>query len=82
MRKTLLALCVLAAGMAQAQNDAVTNAFFFNKDGELDKAKEEIDRAAAHEKTKDKPKTWYFRGLIYENILNTKMVELLQHQEQ
>lgn len=72
MRKTLLTFCILLAGFAQAQNDAVTNAFFFNKDGELDKAKEEIDRAAAHEKTKDKPKTWYFRGLIYENILNSK----------
>jgi Flp pilus assembly protein TadD len=72
MRKTLFTLCILLSGLAQAQNDAVTNAFFFNKDGELDKAKDEIDRAAAHEKTKDKPKTWYFRGLIYENILNTR----------
>ncbi len=72
MRKTLLSACFLVAGFVQAQNDAVTNAFFFNKDGELDKAKEEIDRAASHEKTKDKPKTWYFRGLIYENILNSK----------
>ncbi len=72
MRKTLFTVCLLISGLAQAQNDAVTNAFFFNKDGELDKAKEEIDRAALHEKTKDKPKTWYFRGLIYENILNTK----------
>jgi len=72
MRKTLFTICILLSGFAQAQNDAVTNAFFFNKDGELDKAKDEIDRAAAHEKTKDKPKTWYFRGLIYENILNSK----------
>lgn len=72
MRKTLFTICILIAGLAQAQNDAVTNAFFFNKDGELDKAKDEIDRAAAHEKTRDKAKTWYFRGMIYENILNTK----------
>lgn len=72
MRKTLLVLSMLVAGWAQAQNDAVTNAFLFNKDGELDKAKEEIDKAALHEKTKDKPKTWFFRGLIYENILNSK----------
>lgn len=72
MRKTLLVLSMLAASLAQAQNDAVTNAFLFNKDGELDKAKEEIDRASVHEKTKDKPKTWFFRGLIYENILNSK----------
>jgi Flp pilus assembly protein TadD len=72
MRKTLFTVCILLAGFAHAQKDAVTIAFFFNKDGELDKAKDEIDRAAAHEKTKDKAKTWYFRGMIYENILNTK----------
>jgi tetratricopeptide (TPR) repeat protein len=72
MRKSLLVFAMLTAGLAQAQNDAVTNAFLFNKDGELDKAKEEIDKAAVHEKTKEKPKTWFFRGLIYENILNSK----------
>jgi Flp pilus assembly protein TadD len=72
MKKQLLALGLLFASFAQAQNDAVTNAFFFNKDGELDKAKEEIDKAAVHEKTKEKAKTWYFRGLIYEGILGTK----------
>jgi Tfp pilus assembly protein PilF len=72
MRKTLLVLAMLAAGWAQAQNDAVTNAFLFNKDGELDKAKEEIDKAAVHEKTKDKPKTWYFRGKIYHSIFTSK----------
>lgn len=52
-----------------AQNDAVTSAFLYNKDGEFDKAKEAIDNASVHEKTRDKPKTWYFRGLIYKNIL-------------
>lgn len=72
MKKLLFIFCLCLSNLIQAQNDAVTNAFFFNKDGELDKAKDEIDRAAAHEKTKDKPKTWYFRGLIYENILNTQ----------
>jgi tetratricopeptide (TPR) repeat protein len=77
MKKTLFVIGILLGGMANAQNDAVTNAFFFNKDGELDKAKAEIDRAAVHEKTKDKAKTWYFRGLIYENILNTKNEKFL-----
>lgn len=72
MKKTLLVIGLLLGGWAQAQNDKVTNAFFFNKDGELDKAKEEIDQASVHEKTKDKAKTWYFKGMIYENILNTK----------
>ena len=69
MKKQLLAFGLLFSSLAYAQNDAVTNAFFFNKDGELDKAKVEIDKAAVHEKTSGKAKTWYFRGMIYENIL-------------
>jgi Tfp pilus assembly protein PilF len=73
MRKYLLVFAMLTAGLAQAQNDAVTNAFLFNKDGELDKAKEEIDKAAVHEKTKEKPKTWYFRGKIYHNLFTSKV---------
>lgn len=72
MRKFLIALSFGISGLAYAQPDAVTDAFLFNKDGELDKAKEAIDRAAVHEKTKDKPKTWYFRGMIYENLLTTQ----------
>ncbi|HPI11682.1 MAG TPA: hypothetical protein PLK63_11620 [Catalimonadaceae bacterium] len=71
MRKQLLAIGLLFSSLAYAQNDAVTNAFFFNKDGELDKAKVEIDKAAVHEKTSGKAKTWYFRGMIYENILTS-----------
>lgn len=71
MKKLIVALSFLVTTGLQAQNEAVTNAFLANKDGELDKAKEEIDKAALHEKTKDKAKTWYFRGLIYENILTS-----------
>ena len=72
MKKLVVAGFFLASGFAFAQNDAVTSAFLYNKDGEYDKAKEEIDKAALHEKTKEKAKTWYFRGMIYENILNSK----------
>jgi len=71
MRKFVVAGLLLISGLAFAQNDAVTSAFLYNKDGEYDKAKEEIDRAILHEKTKDKAKTWYFRGLIYENLMNS-----------
>lgn len=71
MKKMLLSAFLLASGLAMGQNDAVTSAFLYNKDGEFDKAKEAIDGATLHEKTKDKPKTWYFRGLIYKNILTS-----------
>ena len=71
MKKLVVAVCLLWASALQAQNDAVTNAFMANKDGEFDKAKEEIDKAVVHEKTKDKAKTWYFRGMIYENLISS-----------
>jgi clan AA aspartic protease (TIGR02281 family) len=72
MKKFVVAGFLLVSGLAFAQNDAVTSAFLYNKDGEYDKAKDEIDKAVLHEKTKEKAKTWYFRGMIYENILNSK----------
>jgi Tfp pilus assembly protein PilF len=72
MKKLFYVGLFLISSSIFAQNDAVTNAFLYNKDGEYDKAKTEIDRATTHEKTKDKAKTWYFRGMIYENILASK----------
>lgn len=72
MKKLFILSMLTLSQWAMAQNDAVTSAFLYNKDGEYDKAKEQIDQAAQHEKTKDKAKTWYFRGMIYENILASK----------
>lgn len=72
MKNILIAAALLTSGLAFGQNDAVTSAFLYNKDGEFEKAKDAIDQAAVHEKTKDKAKTWYFRGLIYKNILTSK----------
>lgn len=72
MKKQILAFGLLFSSLAHAQNDAVTNAFLFNKDGDLVNAKIEIDKAAVHEKTSGKAKTWYFRGLIYKNIYLSK----------
>ena len=51
-----------------AQSSAVTNAILYHKDGELDKAKEYIDQAVAHEKTSGKSKTWYWSGQIHHDL--------------
>lgn len=51
-----------------AQNSAVTKATSFMEDGDLIQAKEQIDLAVAHEKTMDKPKTWFTKGEVYEAI--------------
>jgi tetratricopeptide (TPR) repeat protein len=40
--------------------------------GEVAEAQQIIDEAIEHEKTKDKVKTWYYRGLIYEAIFNSE----------
>ncbi|MET4104807.1 tetratricopeptide repeat protein [Hymenobacter sp. UYP22] len=70
MKKTLLTLVAAAAlHTASAQNSAVTNAILYQKQGTLDKARTEIDKAITNEKTQGKAKTWYTRGEIYEGIV-------------
>lgn len=63
---------VLAIGAVNAQNSKRTSAYMYNKNGKLDKAQASIEEAILHEKTKDDPKTWYYRGLIYLNIATTQ----------
>ncbi|ADR20503.1 hypothetical protein MATR_18760 [Marivirga tractuosa] len=60
----------LMIGQAFAQNSNVRKADRALENGELEEAKELINEAAEHEKTKDDPKTWYTRGTIYQAILN------------
>lgn len=54
---------------AEAQKAKRTSAWNYLKYGELDKAKEAIDQAVEHEKTKDDAQTWYYKGLIYMRIM-------------
>ena len=55
---------------ALAQNSAVTNAILSQKSGQLDKALTSINEAIANDKTKDKAKTWFTRGEIYNQLLD------------
>ena len=48
-----------------AQNAKVVSAYNYLRNGQLDKAKEAIDAATEHIKTKDGAKTWFYRGNIY-----------------
>lgn len=52
-----------------SQNANVVNAVLYQQSGELDKAKIEIDKSSVHEKTITSAKNFYYRGLIYEEIL-------------
>ncbi|MBB6610221.1 tetratricopeptide repeat protein [Pontibacter sp. Tf4] len=70
MKKVLLtALAAATISVASAQNSAVNSAILNQKNGTLDKAKTEIDKAIAHDKTKDKAKTWFTRGTIYQDMI-------------
>ncbi|MFN6945935.1 MAG: tetratricopeptide repeat protein [Cytophagaceae bacterium] len=66
LASTLLFLFVALS--AFAQQGAITNAILYHKDGELDKALTEIEKAVQHEKTKNSPEAWYYRGVIFEAI--------------
>lgn len=51
-----------------AQPSKVVNAYMYYQEDNLIQAKEEIDAAIDHDKTKNQAKTWYYRGLIYQQI--------------
>lgn len=72
MKKTILTLVAAAAlHTASAQNAAVTNAILFQRQGTLDKARTEIDKAITNDKTSNKAKTWYTRGEIYDAMVSS-----------
>ena len=77
MNKTLLTLAagaLLSAAVAPsvtAQTSAVTNAILNQRSGLLDKARVDIDKAVANEKTSGKAKTWYTRGEIYDAMASS-----------
>lgn len=72
----LLSLGMLSFGLtapALAQSDAVTNAYLYQRDGRLDLAKAEVDKATQHEKTGNKAKTWYYKAIIYKDIATSPL---------
>lgn len=64
---TTAAFAALALG-AGAQSLNVSSAFQDMRKGYLNKAKTEIDAACVHDDTKDDPKTWCYKALIYAQI--------------
>jgi len=67
----ILLIILLATSTTFAQNTKRTSAFNHLRHGKLDKAKDAIDAAAAHKKTINDAKTWYYRGNIYLEIAMT-----------
>lgn len=67
IRLLTLTLAVCSLG-TMAQNGKVISTYEFLKAGDLLSAKEAIDEAVEHEKTKDKAKTWFYYGNTYNAI--------------
>jgi tetratricopeptide (TPR) repeat protein len=63
----LLILASFAYGV-KAQNAEVVNAYNYQRYKEYDKAKISIEKAILDPKTGISAKTWYYRGLIYQDI--------------
>ena len=63
----LIAYC-LQSTISFAQPMQVQNAYMYLKEKSFDKAKVSADAAVLHEKTKDVPKAWLYRGQVYQAI--------------
>lgn len=75
MKKVIFLLaCIIGLGGAFGQSNKVVTAFNLMKPeyNELDKAKIAIDEASVHPKTSAEAKTWYYRGLVYYKIYQSK----------
>lgn len=75
MKKAIFVLIwLVCTGLAFGQSNKVITAINLMKPEYLDlaKAKEAIDEAAVHPSTVGKPKTWYYRGLVYYRIYQSK----------
>ncbi len=69
MKRTVLLLTLLMSFcFANAQNSKVVSANNYFNNKQLDKAKLFIDEASVHEQTKNKAKTWFYKGNIYLEI--------------
>ncbi|MCF8219311.1 MAG: tetratricopeptide repeat protein [Bacteroidales bacterium] len=67
-RLTVLLIAVFISGIAAAQPVKLQSAINYLDDLRLKDAKDAISDALEHEKTKDDPKTWYYKGKIYMSI--------------
>ncbi len=73
IRLILFLLLTVSVAFAQKEKTPkIEKAKILLDKGEVAEAQAIIDVATTHEKTSDKVKTWYYRGLIYETIYNSE----------
>lgn len=57
---------LLITNSVYSQANKLITAYNYYQDKDYVKARENIEPATSHEKTRDAAKTWYYRGMIYE----------------
>lgn len=67
----LVAICAIASIGYGQKKPKINQAEKARSEGNLAEAKEIVDAAIEHEKTKDDGKTWYYRGLVYASLDTT-----------
>ena len=73
MKKLILqSLMIGIVSFSFAQKEKMISASQYLKSGDLVNAKDRIDIAVNHEKTKANPKAWFYRGEIYRSISKSK----------
>jgi tetratricopeptide (TPR) repeat protein len=69
---TLLLVALFASTLAFPQNTKVVSTFNYLRNGQLEKAKSNIDDASINDQTKGVAKTWFYRGNTYLGIYLSK----------
>lgn len=68
MKQSLAIIAVMLCATAFAQKPSLNKAKSAMDKGNLEEAKMIIDQAIDYDKTKDKAKTWFYRGMIYAQL--------------
>lgn len=77
MKFTTKLVAVLLFPLAvSAQKNEITNAILYDRENNLAKAKEAIDKAVSNPKTAEDAKAWYIAGTIYEKIQMNNRTDL------
>src|SRR6478735_1805396 len=72
MKKVVLTIIAgVSMQVAFAQKAMLTSAILDFRNQKLDKAKTEIDQAAANASSAEIPKTWFYRGEIYTGMMDS-----------
>jgi hypothetical protein len=75
MKKTIFIIFACISISSLAQPTKVVSALNYLRNGQLEKAKINIDEATVNDQTRLQAKTWYYRGNIYLSIYLTKEVK-------